>query len=297
MSDVGRRFAYRERARSPGEPVRPVEVVKEGPPRSNKAKVRRLDGEYEGLEEWVPKGRLIAPWEEVEALLEDERRMFGALDATGDVYDTLPYKAVRTVFFALPPGEGGDDVFFGHKVIESELLNIEDLDAVERRLGLPAQELLAEPHSYVDRYGEYKAPFEVAVKVAKHCCRTFTQDILRYVQAEEDALKEAVVSGYYTFPDRRYRSWRDKDGFEILRTRAEEWLAEQKPIFALIREWCGEGAVDEFRQVLELREEVDRLRDLLTDTVRWLRDAGHPVKAALLQKQINRSDPDTKRSG
>ena len=39
MSDVGRRFAYRERARSPGEPVRPVEVVKEGPPRSNKVKV------------------------------------------------------------------------------------------------------------------------------------------------------------------------------------------------------------------------------------------------------------------
>jgi len=37
-------------------------------------------------------------------------------------------------------------VFFGHKAIESELLNIEDLDAVERRLGLPAQELLAKPH-------------------------------------------------------------------------------------------------------------------------------------------------------
>ena len=94
MSDVGRRFAYRERARSPGEPVRPVEVVREGPPRSNKAKVRRLDGEYEGLEEWIPKVRLIAPWEEVEALLEDERRMFEALDASGDVYDTVPYKAI-----------------------------------------------------------------------------------------------------------------------------------------------------------------------------------------------------------
>jgi hypothetical protein len=98
MSDAGRRFAYRERARSPGEPVRPVEGVKEGPPRSNKVKVRRLDGEYEGLEEWVPKVRLVAPWEEVEALLKDESRMFEALDATGDVYDTLPYKAVRTVF-------------------------------------------------------------------------------------------------------------------------------------------------------------------------------------------------------
>lgn len=146
MSDVGRHFAYRERARSPGEPVRPVEVVKEGPSRSNKAKVRWLNGEYEGLEEWIPKVRLVAPWEEAEALLEDERRMFEALDATEEVYGTVPYKAVRTVFFALLPGEGGDDVFFGHKAIESELLNIEDLDAVERRLGLPAQELLAKPH-------------------------------------------------------------------------------------------------------------------------------------------------------
>jgi hypothetical protein len=112
MSDVGRRFAYRERARSPGEPVRPVEVVKEGPPRSNKVKVRRLDGEYEGLEEWIPKGRLVAPWEEAEALLEDERRMFEALDAAGDVYDTVPYKAVRMVFFALHPGEGSIDRSF-----------------------------------------------------------------------------------------------------------------------------------------------------------------------------------------
>lgn len=297
MSDVGRHFAYRERARSPGEPVQPVEVVKEEPPRSNKAKVRRLDGEYEGLEEWIPKVRLVAPWEEAEALLEDERRMFEALDSTGDVYDTVPYKAVRMVFIALPPGEGSDSVFFGYKAIESELLNIEDLDAAQKRLGLSAEELLAEPHSYVDRFGEYKAPFEVAVKVAKHCCRTFTQDVLRYAQAEEDALKDAVVSGYYAFPERRYRSWRDKDGFEILRTRAEERLAEEKPIFDLIREWCGQDAVGEFRQVLELREEVDRLRGLMTDTVRWLRDAGHPVKAALLRKQINRSNSDTRRSG
>ena len=154
MSDVGRRFAYRERARSPGEPVRPEEVVKEGPPRSNKVKVRRLDGEYEGLEEWFPKVRLVAPWEEAEALLEDERRMFEALDATGDVYDTVPYKAVQMVFFVLPPGEGSDSVFFGHKAVESELLNIEDLDAAQKRLGLSAEELLAEPHSYVDRFGE-----------------------------------------------------------------------------------------------------------------------------------------------
>jgi hypothetical protein len=44
MSTTGQRFAY-------GEPERPVEVIKEGPSRSNKVRVRWLDGEYEGLEE------------------------------------------------------------------------------------------------------------------------------------------------------------------------------------------------------------------------------------------------------
>src|SRR5918995_4187517 len=38
---------------------------------------------------------------------------------------------------------------------------------------------------------------------AQHCCRTFASDVLRYVHAEEDALREATVSGYYTFPARR----------------------------------------------------------------------------------------------
>ena len=71
MTKVGRRFAYREHAHTPGDPVRPVEVVTEGPPRSQKVKVRLLDGEYEGLEVWVPNGfGSVAPWEEAEALLE-----------------------------------------------------------------------------------------------------------------------------------------------------------------------------------------------------------------------------------
>lgn len=61
MTKVGTTFAYRERVRAYGEPVRPVEVSREGLPRSNKVRVYWLDGEYEGLEEWVPKVRLLVP--------------------------------------------------------------------------------------------------------------------------------------------------------------------------------------------------------------------------------------------
>ncbi len=70
-----------------------MELVKDDLPRSQKAKVCWLDGEYEGPEEWVPKVRLGAYREEKEALLEDERRMFAALEASGDVYSTTTYRA------------------------------------------------------------------------------------------------------------------------------------------------------------------------------------------------------------
>jgi hypothetical protein len=105
-----------------------------------------------------------------------------------------------------------------------------------------------------------------------------------------------VATASYTFPDHRHRSWRDTDGFRILRTGAEEWLAEERPVYALIREWCGEGAAEEFDQVLPLRGEVDRLRTVLEDTLRWLRLSGHPVKAALLDRELNKtSEPEQKR--
>jgi hypothetical protein len=45
--------------------------------------------------------------------------------------------------------------------------------------------------------------------------------------------------------------------------------------------------VDKFDQVLALREEVDRLQRLLQETVRWLRYSGHPVKAALVSKELD----------
>jgi hypothetical protein len=34
MTEIGRCFAYRERAHAPGDPVRPVELVKDGPART-----------------------------------------------------------------------------------------------------------------------------------------------------------------------------------------------------------------------------------------------------------------------
>jgi hypothetical protein len=46
--------------------------------------------------------------------------------------------------------------------------------------------------------------------------------------------------------------------------------------------------------VLELREEVDRLRWLVEDTALWLRHSGYPVKAALGLKELDRQSPESR---
>ena len=259
MSIVGGRFAYRERVRAYGEPVRPVEVTKEGPPRSNKARVRWLDGEYEGLEEWVPKIRLLAPWEEAEALLDDERRMLEAVEVSEeDASDKVTWEAVDEVFGTLSRiSDPSEEVILGYNAVEENLLTIQNLEAVAWRLGLDKEKMLAEPHAFVDRSGWYKAPFQTAVKVAKHCCRQFPREILGCIKKDEDELRQELVSGNLVPPE---SWWVDSASH---REYAEERLRELEPIHAVIRGWCGQEACEEFDQVLALREEVDRLRNLV----------------------------------
>ncbi len=75
-------------------------------------------------------------------------------------------------------------------------------------------------------------------------------------------------------------------------------MRELAPVHVLIREWCGHEASEEFDEVLALREEVDRLRNLVQETAWWLRNNGHPVKASLLRRQLGRiSEEDEVRRG
>lgn len=218
-------------------------------------------------------------------MLEDERRMFVALEDSGDVYGTATYRAVETVFFAVPQ-EAGAEVWFGTKAVERELLSIEDLHAASAKLGLDAEALQSEPHSYRDRFGEYRAPFGVAVKVAKHCCEKFSREVLRYLREEEEEVRRELVSGNL---DVSHSWWTDNEAF---RERAEARLEELGPVFAIVRGWCGQEAAEEFREVIALRQEVDRLQGIVNDLARWLKGAGHPLKAALVLKELGRNDED-----
>jgi hypothetical protein len=62
---------YRQKIGNLGETLRPVEIVRLGPKLSNKVRGRWLDGEFEGLDEWIPTVRLLVPWEVAEAFHAD----------------------------------------------------------------------------------------------------------------------------------------------------------------------------------------------------------------------------------
>lgn len=175
----------------------------------------------------VPKARLVALWDEAESLLEDERRTLAALEASGDALGTVPYRVAELVFFALPQ-EAGAEVSFGHRAMERELLVIDDLEAAATRFGLDADGLLAEPSSYVNRAGVYRAPFGVAVKVDRQCCRSFGGEALRRVEERERELRGELVTGDYSSET----LWASPGA---VRGHAGAELQKAVPVFALVR--------------------------------------------------------------
>ena len=59
--ELGQRYAYREHRTDYGGPVWPVEIIKVDAKVKGRVRVVHLEGEYSGLQEWVPKIRLLVP--------------------------------------------------------------------------------------------------------------------------------------------------------------------------------------------------------------------------------------------
>ncbi|MDX3109908.1 hypothetical protein [Nonomuraea angiospora] len=93
--NIGEIWAYRERPRTPGAPARRVEIVKIHPSRKKVARIRYLDGEDEDFAEWVPMVRLVAPWSEIEIILDDERRFQAVRAASEHAFETLEHSAAH----------------------------------------------------------------------------------------------------------------------------------------------------------------------------------------------------------
>lgn len=91
--------------------------------------------------------------------------------------------------------------------------------------------------------------------------------------------RRAVLSGWIS------TLFSELESYPVDRHVARKELDEREAAWGVIRSWCGARALDTFDESTALQKENERLRSLLDGTARWLKEAGHPVKAAHLQRQ------------
>jgi hypothetical protein len=103
--EVGQRWAYRKGAR---DIVACVDVTllapttRIGSSRPLRVRVRFIDDEYEGREDWVPSGQLKVLWEHVDSWQASEDRWAAVRDISADVRDTPEEDAAGRILDTLP---------------------------------------------------------------------------------------------------------------------------------------------------------------------------------------------------
>lgn len=273
--NVGETWAYREPPNYIGKATIPAEVLQLGPPKTNKVRVRFLDGEYVGLAMWVPRQRLKVLWQDADAWLQDEVRFERVRAASADALHTVEFSAAEIALYAYPQPNA---VEVGYGASEGASVRINDLSAVARDLGLDADRLLHEPLAFVDRHGAYVAAWPTVLQLAQRMAERQPDLVLAAVDKEERDLRDKAARGHATGS-----YWEDQASAEFYANH----LREQELVFALVRQWCGETATARYDEINDLRAEVLRLRGLVLDVVSHMEQAGDTRAAKRLRRQLD----------
>jgi hypothetical protein len=232
----GRDYAQRAKHNDADCPLHKVTFI--APAKAGKAKIRHADGELDGLEEWVPTRTLMSLWVERQAFLRDESRWNALQQAASRDYDPVVEEAISTVFEAT-----GDETGF-IRVWSVDPARAQRLWRRARLDGAPDQHPLA----YTDRHGRLNLPYETALEFAQAFAAAEPEACIHYIQEWEDRLRA--------------------EGYEPGLRHSHSFLRQQKPAYALIREWTQSGDLE------LLRQENTRLRQLLAQALEALRRAG-----------------------
>ena len=267
--EIGEHWMFRDRPKALGDPVHRVEVVRlDGPRRQGDAHVRFLDGPEAGLQEWVTRGQLIAPWNDVDLFLQDESRRLAVIGESVDVRGTTEYEAARFVFELIR----SKNVFrlLATKA-EAGVLEIIDLTRFAASVGAEAGAFSEQPLCFTDRNGILICPWTVTRVLARQLADKRGEEVLDKVLDQERRLRQH----YDSEP-----SWRrdDKD------------LRQFEQVAAVLREWCTGEAVERFDELRALRKEVARLGDLVQRAVTELRQRKAHAIAATIERDLGALD-------
>lgn len=258
-----------------GTPAIPAKVLQFGPETAkHKVRVKYLDGEYSGLDEWVPKTRLVVPWESHDSWWEDELNQLAALELGGPANDN-EFSAVMHVF-AVYRGESVFTIGFNRQ--EHGLLEIHDEEAAIEALEGSGVVLEGLPGFYRNRWGDIRASWHASLQIAKQLCKKFTEEIATATKLELRGYEKATVHG------RHY-------GRTYIDPETAQWsLEHERPMLEMVLSWCEVDDVERIDREQMLQDEVQRLRGVLQEVVTRYRNDGHPHLASNLEKRIIPSD-------
>jgi len=272
--EVGQVWGQRDKPRTPGLPLSPVEVLQLGPEKSNRVRVRRITGEFAGLDEWVPLTTLVVPWEHAEGFLSDELSLIEVV-SHGASADEVEWDAAQHVLDHLGHHDG---IALGYGRHQGVVWLQADVIA-PRYLGVDASELLDRPLTFVNQDGELVGPWELGLEVVVAVAQAHPDQLLASLRTELRIEREAAVTGWRVRPGGR--------GYAIDPEFAAESLRRTEQLHRTIHGWVGvTGQLDAWNESAALRGEIERLHRLVERTASWLRGAGHPVKAELLLKEL-----------
>ncbi|SDP74229.1 hypothetical protein SAMN04487914_13253 [Arthrobacter sp. ok909] len=264
-------WAYRETGKHPLEPVRFLRHRRNTNKSNAHAQIRFEDADADGLETWVPTGRLKCLWADAEAFTARELR-WAELRRVSMVGEDVEH-AAAVVLDALTPldvlgssaGAGGTYEYA-----------IKDVSTLSRLCGIPEIELTSAPTAF-EEDGNFMVPFQTAERVARALAGKHPEAVLRVVVREERDLEEKQLE------------WRQR-GSPPRGEQSEDWDEALRRSFEIRREWVGAEANTFQAEVLASHGEVQELRDLVEYAAKFLQANGHTTVAAKLRRSLKPND-------
>jgi len=243
---IGRIYALREK-RSTSSPLLKVKLLdKTG--RKGKVKVRFEDGPHPGLEEYVGARQIVCAWGNRKTVLRDEEREARLAEYEKERGgDKALRDAVEAVLDATgEPGCGHDG---------------DELQRILDRAGIETAPADLHPLGFIDRHGRAHMPLDALASVAKAFAAAEPQAVVGYLDDEEE--------------ENRLRGNQPGDRWY------HQYQRGLSPGFALARHWAGVQ-----QEADMLREEIARLRMLLSKAAYDLKEAGKEHKSRWLLRAL-----------
>lgn len=259
-------WAYRARGVDSLTPVRVVRFGQRKPPR---LLVRFTADAMEGLEEWVPHGRLKVPWDQVEEFIVEEAR-WEALRALGPGSESASLTAVHTIFEEIVDFQIAD---VDHR---EGFLRIRDGAALSEQTALSVEDLTSHELTF-ESNGQFVAPWPVALRAAKSIAERMPDQVLAQVEKEEREFQRSLVYGFSWNRDREVRDIESEA--EIAREVDEAGYRQSRD---LRRGWVGAEVPSRSDELIELRKEIRRVGQVAEDAIETLRHLGHRSEAERL---------------